>query len=144
MQIEVQIDAAQQVPKVIIITDKITDEVTSLMNRISESMKLTVFSEKEAIFLGIDKIIRIYSESKKVYVQTKTTVYSIKMRLYELEEKLDNHLFVRISNSELINREHIVSMDISLTGTIGVGLTGEIHTYASRRYVSKIKKVFGI
>lgn len=144
MEIEVKIDSAYKEPKVIIITDKITDEVKSVMKRISENKKLTVFSEEEAIIVEADEIIRIYSESKKVYVQTNHDTYSIRMRLYELEEKLVSNQFIRISQSELINRNQIVSMDISLTGTIGVLLKGDIKTFASRRYVSKIKKQLGI
>ncbi|MGG0741633.1 LytTR family DNA-binding domain-containing protein [Niallia taxi] len=144
MEIEVKIDSAYKEPKVIIITDKITNEVKSLMDKISENKKLTVFSEEEAIIVEADEIIRIYSENKKVYVQTNHSIYSIRMRLYELEEKLILNQFIRISQSELINRNQIVSMDISLTGTIGVLLKNDIKTFASRRYVSKIKKQLGI
>ncbi|MCG7345479.1 LytTR family transcriptional regulator DNA-binding domain-containing protein [Sporosarcina sp. ACRSL] len=144
MKIEVKIDAAYKEPKVIIITDKITDEVKSMMKRISENQKLTVFSEGEAAIVGVDDIIRIYSESKKVYVQTNHDTYSIRMRLYELEEKLSSNQFIRISQSEIINRDYIVSMDINLAGTIGVLLKGNIKTFVSRRFVTKIKKQLGI
>jgi DNA-binding LytR/AlgR family response regulator len=144
MKIEVKIDSDFKEPKVIIITDKITDEVKSLMKRISENNKLTVFSEGEVIIVEVDEIIRIYSENKKVYVQTNHNTYSIRMRLYELEEKLESNQFIRISQSEIINCDQIVNMDISLSGTIGVLLKGDIRTFASRRYVSKIKKQLGI
>ena len=49
MQIEVKIDAAYKEPKVIIITDKITDEVKTIMERITDQQKLTVFDDREAI-----------------------------------------------------------------------------------------------
>lgn len=120
MQIEVKIDAAYKEPKVIIITDKITDEVKTIMERITDHQKLTVFDDREAILLEADEIIRIYTENKKVFVQTKDKTYSIRMRLYELEEKLSTNQFIRISQSEIINRNQIKSMDVSLTGTIGV------------------------
>lgn len=144
MEIEVKIDSAYKEPKVIIITDKITDEVKNVMKKISENKRLTVFSEENAIIVEADEIIRIYSESKKVYVQTNHDTYSIRMRLYELEEKLILDQFIRISQSELINLNQIVSLDISLTGTIGVLLKSDIKTFASRRYVPKIKKQLGI
>jgi DNA-binding LytR/AlgR family response regulator len=144
MKIEVKIDEAFKEPKVIIITDEVTEEIQSMIKRISESMKLTVYSEHTVNVIGVDDIIRIYTANKKVYVQTTKDTYSIRMRLYEMEEKLSNQHFVRISQSEIINRDHIESMDISLTGTIGVLLTGSVHTFASRRYVSKIKKQLGI
>ena len=49
-------------------------------------------------------------------------------------------MFLRISNSEIVNSAAILRLDISLTGTIGVELRGGIRTYASRRYVKKIKE----
>jgi DNA-binding LytR/AlgR family response regulator len=144
MQIEIKIDAAYKEPKILIITDKITDEVSEIMRRISETMKLTVFSEKVAKVVEASSIVRIYSENKKVFVQTNDDTYSIRMRLYELAEKLDHTQFIRISQSEIINRDQIVSMDISMSGTIGVLLKGGLKSYVSRRYIPKIKSQLGI
>ena len=59
-----------------------------------------------------------------------------------MEEKLDKTRFVRISNSEIVNLRKIKRMDTSITGTIKMYLEGEIETYVSRRYVSKIKTAF--
>ena len=54
------------------------------------------------------------------------------------------HRFVRISNSEIVNARMITGMDFSLTGTIRMQLRGGIETYASRRYVPKIRKQFDV
>nr|WP_272595724.1 LytTR family DNA-binding domain-containing protein [Paenibacillus apiarius] len=120
-----------------------TDEITDIVKLLSESStdSLAVFSERGVIILECRKIVRIYTERKKVFVQTADGTYTVRSRLYELEEKLNSQLFVRISNSEIINIKMIINMDISITGTIGILLRGDIKTYASRRYVSKIKKL---
>ena len=68
----------------------------------------------------------------------------MRQRLYELEERLAPHRFVRISNSEIVNARMILGMDFSRAGTIRMSLRGGIETYASRRYVSKIRRQFDV
>lgn len=145
VKFEVSIDPSFKEPKIIILTDKVTDEITDIMKLLSESPtdSLSVFSERHIVIVECRKIVRIYAERKKVFVQTAQDTYTVRSRIYELEEKLDSQLFVRISNSEIINIKMIINMDISMIGTIGVLLKGDIKTYASRRYVSKIKKMLG-
>ncbi|PGZ57393.1 LytTR family transcriptional regulator [Bacillus cereus] len=146
MKFEVLIDPSYKEPKIIILTDKMTDEISDIMKRLSEAHmdSLAVFSERGVEIVECKDIVRIYAEKQKVFLQTVAGIYTVRSRLYELEAKLNSQFFVRISNSEIVNIKMITNMDISMTGTIGVLLAGNIKTYASRRYVSKIKKLFGI
>ncbi|MFJ8515500.1 LytTR family DNA-binding domain-containing protein [Lysinibacillus xylanilyticus] len=146
MKVEVSIDPACKEPKVIIHTDKMTDEIENIMQCITstEMNTLSVLSHRGVEFINCGDIVRIYTEQKKVFVQTMVSIYNVRFRLYELEEKLNTQMFVRISNAEIVNRNMIIHMDISKTGTIGVELKGGIKTYASRRYVTKIKKQLGL
>jgi len=146
MKVEVSIDPACKEPKVTIHTDKMTDEIENLMQCIvsAEMNTLSVLSHRGVEFINCEDIVRIYTEQKKVFVQTMVSIYNVRFRLYELEEKLNTQLFLRISNAEIVNRNMIIHMDISKTGTIGVELKGGIKTYASRRYVTKIKKQLGL
>ncbi|ENQ3107262.1 LytTR family transcriptional regulator [Bacillus cereus] len=146
MKFEVSIDPSYKEPKIIILTDKMTDEISDIMKRLSEARmdSLAVFSERGVEIVECKDIVRIYAEKQKVFLQTVAGIYTVRSRLYELEAKLNSQFFVRISNSEIVNIKMITNMDISITGTIGVLLVGDIKTYASRRYVSKIKKLFGI
>ena len=65
-------------------------------------------------------------------------------RLYELEQKLAGKRFVRISHSEIVNLRQVTGLDLSLTGTIRMTLTGGVTVYVSRRYVKKIREVLGL
>ena len=61
-----------------------------------------------------------------------------------LEERLDGRSFVRVSNSEIVNLKRVTALDLRLTGTIRMTLTGGVTVYVSRRYVKKIKEVLGL
>ena len=89
-------------------------------------------------------MIRVYASSGKVFAVTDKGEYTVRFRLYEIEERLNPNQFVRISNSEIINLKKVNNFDLNFTGTICVELTNGTATYVSRRYVSKIKKILGI
>ncbi|CAM5222689.1 LytTR family transcriptional regulator OS=Ureibacillus acetophenoni OX=614649 GN=SAMN05877842_11142 PE=4 SV=1 [Ureibacillus acetophenoni] len=146
MKIELTIDPTCNEPKLIIITNEVTDEITEIMKLLSPDSleRVSAYTHRGAKIVEIKNILRIYTENKKVYIQTANGIAEVKLRLYELEEKLNPKQFVRISNSEIVNINAISSIDISKTGTIGVTLNGGIQTYASRRYVAKMKKQLGL
>lgn len=75
-----------------------------------------------------------------MYADTLDDSYLIKSTLYQLEEDLPRQ-FVRISNSEIVNTDKIIRLDLNLAGTIKVHLQGDIQTRVSRRYISKVKEV---
>lgn len=149
MKIEISIDAELKERKVIIHTDSVDSEITSLVERIKGTQRergdsLTAFDENGALFISEKEICRIYSQDKKVFAETLDGTYTLKTRLYELEEALDSRVFMRISNSEIINLRQVKRMDTSLTGTICVSMKNGAQTYASRRYVALIRKQLDI
>ena len=141
MQIEIKLDESCKEPKIIIHTDKMTEEVSQIVKLLSEE-KPEVFAaiheNGEIILLEQTEIIRIYAENDRVYAKTKDG------RLYELEERLNKKMFIRISNSEIINLKEVKKFDLSFSGTICVSMSDKTATYVSRRYVRKIKQVLGL
>ena len=105
------------------------------------SSKITVHKNQETRSVTSYEIVRIYSESKKVYVRTKEETFEVRDRLYVLEESLGDRGFVRISNSEIVNISQIGKLDMSYTGTIKMFMKNGDETFVSRRYVSRIKAV---
>ena len=146
MQVEIKIDSTCEEPKIIIITGKMTDEISALIKRISEETPQVIsgFRNDTLEILEQSKILRIYASAGKIFATTTSGEYILRLRLYELEERLDKNQFVRISNSEIINLREVRSFDLSLTGTICVSLSDDTVTYVSRRYVKKIKQLLGI
>lgn len=146
MQIEISIDEKYKIPKIIIKTDKVTDEVTEVMKKLSEDVPkvITGFKEDCAEVIEPESIYRFYSSQGKVFAVTDNGEYTVRTRLYEIEEQMNLKKFVRVSNSEIINLKKVQKFDLSLAGTILVKFNDGTDTYVSRRYVSKIKKILGI
>ena len=146
MQVEIKIEESCREPKVWILTDHETDELRALAQKIVAEGSPELIGKKEdrAELLAPEKIIRVYSSNGKVFAETEAGAYSLRLRLYEAEERLDQTRFVRISNSEIINLKMAKRFDLSFSGTICVNLAGGQTAYVSRRYVAKIKRLLGI
>jgi len=146
MEIEVKIDEMVREKRVIIITDQMDEEVQDLMRCLTRKYPQVVagFREDCVNLLDQGEIIRIYASAGKVIAVTAKGEYRLRLRLYELEERLDSRIFVRISNSEIVNLRYVKGFDLSYTGTIRVNLRNGESTFISRRYVARIKRVLGI
>lgn len=146
MQVEIKIDPSQPEPKVVITAASMTEEVNRIVRRLSDEIPQVISGTRDGKLevLEPEVLIRIYAASGKVFAVTGKGEYTLRLRLYELEERLSPHQFVRISNSEIIHLKKVVNFDLSFAGTIYVKLSNGTVTYVSRRYVSKIKKILGI
>lgn len=146
MEIEIKQDSCVKETKVIIITDKITEEINDIVKKLSEDTLNIIpgFREDTMELIEKEEIFRIYSQGNKVYACTDKGEYLIKLRLYEAENMLCGKDFVRISNSEIINLRKVKNFDLKFTGTICVKLENGTVTFVSRRYISKIKQILGL
>ena len=146
MKIEIKIDEKCDEPEIIIVTDKVTDEINKIVKRLSgePSQILAGFKDGQATVLEPEQIYRVCAADGKVYAETENSTYSLRLRLYEAEQRLANRSFARISNGELINLKNVKNFDLSFVGTICVSLSNGTVTYVSRRYVSKIKQLLGL
>lgn len=146
MEIEIVIDKNQIEPKIIIKTNKLTQEVENIMNIISQQNPSLISGIKDEKIEIIDEncIISVFAQDTKVYADTKNGIYELKLRLYEMENILDKTKFVRISKSEIINLKAVKNFDLSFTGTISVEMKNGKISYVSRRFVAKIKKILGV
>lgn len=146
MQIEIKIDEGCKEPKIIVVTDKMTDEISAIIKKLSDEQPkmLAGFKNDTVEVLEPENINRIFASNGLVLAGTNHGEYVLRLRLYELEQRLDGNTFVRISNSEIINLKKVKGFDFSFAGTICVTLSDGTVTYVSRRYVARIKQVLGI
>lgn len=146
MQIEIKIDESCTEPKIIVVTDKMTDEIRTIVKQLSAEQPKLIAGFKDDIgqILEPSEIFRVYSALGKVFAETDHGEFKLRMRMYELQQILDSQSFVRISNSEIINLKKVKGFDLSFVGTICVTLSNGTVTYVSRRFVARIKQLLGL
>lgn len=146
MQVELKIDPKCAEPKIVVVAAGMTEEIEALLKGLSGQKAQMITGQKEGKLEILEQaeLIRFFAQGGKVFASTRRGQYALRMRLYELEERLDPRRFVRISNSEIINLGEAESFDLSIAGTICVQMKNGETTYVSRRYVSKIKKILGL
>jgi DNA-binding LytR/AlgR family response regulator len=146
LQVEIKLDVNCEIPKVVIYTREITNEITELANRLSSPTTriITGVRDEKIYLLKPEEIYRFYSENQKIYADGEKGTFLIKHRLYELEEMLENSSFIRVSNSAIVNFDRISNLDMSLSGTMSLKFKNGANEFVSRRFVGKIKKYLGL
>lgn len=144
MDLEIKIDENLKEPKIIISSPTLNDEVKRITEVLKNSLvvtnKLNVFKDSNMYLLSLEEIETIYSSNNKIYVRDKNNeLYTIKQKLYELEELLKNTSFVRISNSEIVNFNEVEKLNLKTLGTILLIFKSKNETYVSRRFIKLVK-----
>lgn len=113
-----------------------------LINAISTNEINTILGKNgnEISILDVNDIMFLYSEEQHNYCKTKKGRFIIKEKLYELENVLPKKNFIRISNSTIININHVESFDVGIVGSILVKFSDGSIQYVSRRRVSQVMK----
>ena len=98
----------------------------------------------ETCFIPLKEILYFESVDNKVFFYTDGETYETTVKLYQLEEKLQNSKFARISKSTIanLNRFHSIRPEKNsrLTATL---MNGE-KLVVSRQYIGEIKRKLGV
>jgi len=149
MKVEIEVDTNINETIVKIKTNKVTEEIQVLADKIqnvSNSKNVVASEDNKLHILNFDDIESIYSSGGKVIVRKDNKEYISKKRLYEFEEILEQNYknYIRISNSEIVNFKKVNSLDLSITGTIELVFKSGYITYVSRRNIKRIKEYLKI
>ena len=121
---------------------KPSKELSSIINtiqNISEKINLiTAKRENNVYVLNVNDIEKLYSKEKNTYCFYNNQEYKIKKRLYELENLLDSNLFLRISNSCIINIEKIDCFDMGIVCITVVKFKDGTFENVSKRKLSTV------
>ncbi|MCR5788854.1 MAG: LytTR family transcriptional regulator [Lachnospiraceae bacterium] len=144
VDIEVIIDEKYVDPKVAIHTKRKTEQIDNIIYAIenvsgSDFPAIPAFMGERIELLSQRDIFRVYTQGRKVVVQTEKESFTVRKTLSGLEEDLNPKRFLRISQSEIINLYKIKCFDITLAGTIGITFDNGIQSWASRSRVKAVK-----
>lgn len=95
---------------------------------------------EQSILLEPHDIDYVFAEERKVYAVVGKQRITLRMRLYEVEELLASHRFMRFSKSVIGNVDHIQRFELSFNGNLCVFFKSGNKEYVSRKYVPALKK----
>lgn len=142
MKVNIDIDEKYEGTSITIQTNEWTDELEALMNQIQKEKPKRIFGidGEQTILLSPAEIDFIFSENRKVYAVMGEKQIEIRMKLYEVEEILSSHSFMRFSKSVIGNLDKIQRFELSFNGNLCVYFKSGNKEYISRTYVASIKK----
>ena len=127
---------------------KVHEVTKSLQNVLSilKNEKLFLVGEENGAHYKVPYSNVFYIEvvDKKSFIYTQDKVYQSAEKLYQLEEKLLPHKFIRIGKSMLLNIEVIQSVSPTLSGRLEATLVNDERVAVSRKYVPELKKALGM
>ena len=116
MQVEIKMDDSYTEPKIILLTATMTKEVNMILNKLSENPPQVISGCRNGKIEVIEQedLIRVYANSGKVFAVTDKGEYTIRLRLYEIEERLDPDQFVRIFQNLFLKFFAVIRMQLKL------------------------------
>ena len=149
IDIKVEIDPSLKENEVIIRTNQRTELIDQIVETIERCTRkkypqITAISGEKSVLINQQEIVRVYTENRRVVINTDTGNYDSRLNLKKLEEMLNPISFVRISRFEIINLSKVFGFDFSMEGTVQVYFDNGSFTWVSRRYVHLIQQTLGL
>ena len=106
--------------------------------------QITGKKKDEIHLLDVAQLLYIESVDRKCFLYTADDVYESELRLYELEERLEEYGFFRVSKSFLIHLSGIQSLKADIDRRIRITMSNGEQIIASRQYADELKKRLGV
>lgn len=124
---------------------EVTDTLQNVLAVLKEEKRFLVGEENGAHYkIPFFDVLYIEVVDKKSFIYTKNLVCQSNEKLYQLEEKLVPHKFIRVGKSMLLNIEAIKAVSPTLSGRFEAVLINDERVAVSRKYVPDLKKGLGM
>ncbi len=95
---------------------------------------------EETCFIPLRDVLYFESVENKVFFYTEENLYEMSMKLYQLEEKLANTTFARISKSTIANLKKMRSIKPEKNSRLLATLVNGEKLMVSRQYIAEIQE----
>jgi DNA-binding LytR/AlgR family response regulator len=129
---------------VIISVKSMTDNVMRAINLLKSPDSLTVYVDEQSFMLPVGDVFYAESVDLKTFVYAEKAVYRSRLKLYELDEVLNEGDFLRISKQIIVNVKKIKSVTPAGNSRFLATLTNGEKVIISRQYVPALKERFGL
>ncbi|MCR4776005.1 MAG: LytTR family transcriptional regulator [Saccharofermentans sp.] len=145
MKVSIDLSAEYREPYAVIHTDKVTDEITRIIDMFSnnETPVTALQNEEEIVVLKPNEIYMVRVEGGDTVIYGEKQKFRSRKRLYELAEQLGKQ-FMQISKTTLINLTYIDSIEPGFSGTMLMRMKNGSKDYVSRKYLPGFKRYLGL
>ena len=124
---------------------EVSDDAELVVSEAESNRFLSVKDIKgDRVMIDASDIVFIESYGHKVDVHTDKTVFSSAERIYMLEESLDPKLFIRVSNSVIIQKKHVKNIRPALSMKFVLTMSEGTVIDVTRSYYASFKQFFGL
>lgn len=140
MEVEIEQVGREKKELVLIRCHAVTEEVREIAAYVkSRQGSLTGIKDNDQYEIAVSDIYYIESVDGRTFIYTKKQIYETPYRIYELENRLEEKNFLRISKSMLLNLMKISSIRPALNGRFTAVLQSGEEVIISRNYVKGLK-----
>lgn len=118
------------------VNDAVNEIVTFVKSRQGQ-LSGTIDGERYEV--PISDVVYIESVDNRTFIYTAKKTYESRQKLYEFEDALKEHRFIRISKASILNLMKIKSVKPALNGRFSALLANGEEIIISRKYVSNLK-----
>lgn len=143
MKIKIEVDESTKEDEIILrcknFDTRFIEIQKALEDILNKKSKIIFYKEEIEYYFSLDNILFFETEKNIINAHTKDDIYTVKYKLYELEEILPSQ-FVRISKSTILNINHIYSISRNITSASLVQFKNTYkQVYVSRHYYKLLK-----
>ncbi len=145
MKITIDIDENVKETEINILCNQLTGDIENIIATLRIlNQQMVVMKDEETYLLDVNKISYIEALERKTFVYTEDAVYESKLKLYEMEERLCQSGFFRVSKSCLVHLRFIKSLKGDVARKLRLTLENGEQIMVSRQYAEEIKKRLGV
>ena len=145
MKVEIDIDEKYTDTGVVIHAPRLTQDIEKMVAMMRMlNMQIAVTKNDETFLIETDKILYIEAIDRKTFVYTQDDMFESQLKLYEIEQELLEHDFLRISKQGIVNLKMIKSLKAEINRKIRVTLQNGEQIVVSRMYADELRKRLGV
>lgn len=143
MKIKIEIDENLTEEEIVIRGSTLTEEMAAVQRAVADVLArkqtLTFYKNETEYYIPLDEILFFETDDGGISAHTAVDVYTVKYKLYELEQVLPRN-FIRVSKSTILNVSKVYSVERNLTASSIVQFAGSHkQVYVSRYYYKSLK-----
>lgn len=145
MKLSIEQSSENREVEIIVKCPYLDDELERLIAQI-RLYSFTISGKKEGVsyILKPEDIFYFDSVDNKTFVYCEKEVYEARLTLTEIEEKMKNTAFMRVSKSSILNVAKLTKVKSYINGRLECYLNNGEKLIASRHYVQSLKAKLGL